>query len=291
MKKKKILFIIVVFLLILFGLKFLKNNWILPNKDKNITIEETKEEKQKENKNKLSKNEKEIKDNKKDLNNMKDKKSNNKFNDNNFEKDNVDRRTDIKPIKPGEFPIKYDGGINDKQNGNKLENQDSDKQDNPSNSGKTDKLKNPQNPEKPEKPGKSDRPNKPKPGNPDNPNQDDNPKPDDKPSNDIIEQEDIEKDELGKLLTIFTKNYRVGQGLVFNSKNNNKLPDEAFVGIKKTGENDGKLHKIIWSGNQLEEVKSNKIGKYRLKVEVKDEIIIAEKNFENISFYVDIVIK
>ncbi|MDO4605477.1 MAG: hypothetical protein Q4B23_05830, partial [Helcococcus sp.] len=116
------------------------------------------------------------------------------------------------------------------------------------------------------------------------------PKPEN-PEEGVIEQEELEKEKLSKLLTIFTKNYRVGQGLVFNSKNNNKLPDEAFIGIKTTGENDGKLHKIIWSGNQLEEVKSNKIGKYRLKVEVKDEIIIAEKNFENISFYVDIVIK
>lgn len=285
MKKKKIIAIIVILLLIIFGLKCLKNKWI-PNKDKNITIEETKEEKQKENKNKISNNEKERKDKKKDLNNMKDKKSNNKFNNNNFTRDNVDRSTDIRPIKPGEFPIEHDGNINDNQSsGNQKDKTGTD------NPGKGTQEKNTKKPDKSDtkKPeiSKPDRPEIQKPENPEKPK---TPKPDNSEDG-IIEQEKLEKEKLSKLLTIFTKNYRVNEGLVFNSKNKNKLPDEAYIGVKATGENDGKLHKINWSGDQLEDVKSNKPGKYQLKVEVEDEISIAEKNFENISFYVDIVIK
>lgn len=307
MKKKKIIAIIVILLLVLFGFKCLKNKW-MSNKDKNITIEETKEEKQKENKNKISKNEKERKDNKKDLNNMKDKKSNNKFN-NNFTRDNVDRRTDIRPIKPGEFPIEHDGNINDNQNGGNQKDKTG-----TNNPGKGSQEQNTQKPDKsgnkkPEisKPVNPDtkKPEVSKPENPDTkkpeiskpdrpgtqtPEKPKNPKPDN-PEEGVIEQEELEKEKLSKLLTIFTKNYRVNEGLVFNSKNKNKLPDEAYIGFKATGENDGKLHKINWSGDQLEDVKANKPGKYQLKVEVEDEISIAEKNFENISFYVDIVIK
>ena len=296
MKKKKIILIIVILLLIIFGFKCLKNKWIIPNKDKNITIEETKEEKQIENNNKISKNEKEIKDNKKDLNNMKDKKTNNKFNNNNFTRDNVDRSTDIRPIKPGEFPIEHDGNINDNQSGgnekdkigtdNPAKGSQEQNTPKPDNSGaKKPEISKPENPDtkKPEN-SKPDRPGK------QNPEEPKNPKPDN-PEDGIVEQEELEKEKLSKLLTIFTKNYRVNEGLVFNSKNKNKLPDEAYIGVKSTGENDGRLHKINWSGDQLEDVKSNKPGKYQLKVEVEDEISIAEKNFENISFYVDVVIK
>lgn len=292
MKKKKIIAIIVILLLIIFGFKCLRNKW-MSNKDKNITIEETKEEKQKENKNKISKNEKERKDNKKDLNNMKDKKSNNKFNNNNFARDNVDRSTDIRPIKPGEFPIEHDGNINDNQSGGNQKDKTG-----TNNPGKGSQEQNTQKPDKSgnKKPeiSKPVKPNikKPEISKPENPDtkKSKNPKPDN-PEEGVIEQEELEKEKLSKLLTIFTKNYRVNQGLVFNSKNKNKLPDEAYIGFKSTGENDGKLHKINWSGDQLEDVKTNKPGKYQLKVEVEDEFSIAEKKFDNISFYVSVVIK
>ena len=298
----KAMIVVIIILLLGFWLNYARNNYSLiksnNDKEKNNLIE-TLKEKQKEDKisGNIDSNKDEKESSELNSNNTKDK--NNKFNDNNFEENEVDRSSDVRIIKPGEFPINHDVGINDKQNGNQTENQNADTL---SKSGQNEKI-NTQVTQKPGQSqqaeqkdktnqGKSEKPNIQKPEKPDNTQDPNKIKPDDSSVDDIIQQEDIIKEELGKMLTIFTENYRsVEEGLVFNSKNKNELPYEAFVGIKTTGENDGKLHKISWSGDNLDDIKANIKGKYRLKVSVNDTLRVAEKEYSDISFYVDVVIK
>lgn len=311
MKKKniiKVIIIVIILLLLAFGLYYVKkNNWFIKNNndEKKDKIIETMEDDQKEEEisQNMDVNKYDKKTSKKELDNMN--KNNNKFNDNNFEKDDVDRRFEIRLINPDEFPISHDGGIIDEQKDNQKDNQN--KQGISSDYGQMDKPNNSKRPEKSINSEKintqnMDKTNTPKSNNSkqtskqkkdkiDIPKQADNSKPAENSGNEIIEQEDIKKEELEKILTIFTKNYRAGLGLVFNSKNNNELPDEAFVGIKTTGENDGKFHKISWSGDDLDDIKANKPGEYQLKVDVNDIVKIQEKDYTDISFYINIVIR
>lgn len=255
MKRKSFVIILaILFLLLAFGLSYaLKNKLFESNKisEGDVNIKQ----KDEINKEKSDKEKKIVVDKglkKDDKVKKEDNMKYNKFADNNFSENDLDTDMDIRPVEPGEFPIEHDGGINDDTSKGETE------------VGEVDKKEEHNSEDNSEK------------------KNDDNPP---------IDQEEIDKEDLSKILAIFTKNYRLNEGLVFNAKNKNVLPSEVYIGLKSTGENDGELHKISWSGDQIQDVKDNKPGKYQLKVEVLDDFKIADKEYEKVSFFVDVLIK
>ncbi|MDO4779223.1 MAG: hypothetical protein Q4A42_06685 [Tissierellia bacterium] len=109
------------------------------------------------------------------------------------------------------------------------------------------------------------------------------PKPEPKP--------EPEQNKSNKDLTIFVKNYKANKGIVFFAEKGVTLPDKAYVGILKTGENDGRLHEIVWSGDDLEKVKSSEKGTYSLLATTGDEITINGKNYGIVEMLIKIIIK
>lgn len=215
----------------------------------------------------------------------------NKFDDNNFSKNEVENYTDIKVLRPGEFPIEYEGKIDsDVEKNSEREINNSNKTTLVENNGKLDKSNQNEKVNEDNLINSSDdtkEMDKKTEDTIDNPNKNDEIIGDTSP----IENEDIDKENLQDILTIFTKNYRVNEGLVFSSKNKNMLPTNAYIGLKATGENDGKMHEISWSKEDLESIQNNIPGKYKMLVNVMDDLKIADKVYENVSFYVDVIIK
>lgn len=90
--------------------------------------------------------------------------------------------------------------------------------------------------------------------------------------------------------TIFSAAYSKKNGLAFG-RDRVELPASAIVGFKRTGENDGILHKIKWTGSELDSVLSGKVGSYVLTAEIDDSISINGVDYGKIKFDININIK
>jgi len=117
-----------------------------------------------------------------------------------------------------------------------------------------------------------------------------NPNPDipgEKPEEPKEQQEDMVREDIA----VFAENYLSDYGLVYSSKMDFVLPSKAFIGLKSTGEYDGKEHEITWSGDSIENVRNKVPGNYRLSAHVAEECRLGNETAKEFTFYVDVTIQ
>lgn len=69
------------------------------------------------------------------------------------------------------------------------------------------------------------------------------------------------------------------------------LPQSSLVGLRRSGENDGKMHTIQWEGNSLSDIANGKRGEYELLARVEGECIINGSDYSNATFVVNIIVE
>ena len=117
-----------------------------------------------------------------------------------------------------------------------------------------------------------------------------NPNPDipgEKPEEPKEQQEDRVREDIA----VFAENYLSDYGLIYSSKMDFALPSKAFIGLKSTGEYDGKEHEITWSGDGIENVRNKVPGNYRLSAYVAEECRLGNETAKEFTFYVDVTIQ
>lgn len=107
---------------------------------------------------------------------------------------------------------------------------------------------------------------------------------------DLVETEK-EQESFDDRFTVLDLNLNSDYQLVYSQKSDEVLPETAFIGFKFTGENDNKLHKIVWKSEHFDKIKNKTPGKYSVIVEVLDSLIINGNEYKNIKFNIDIIVK
>lgn len=79
--------------------------------------------------------------------------------------------------------------------------------------------------------------------------------------------------------------------LKFKAGESIALPEKGHVGLKLTGENTGKEFEVVWTGSSMELVKKGVKGSYTLTVQVKENVVIGEKDYGRVKFAVDIIVE
>ena len=69
------------------------------------------------------------------------------------------------------------------------------------------------------------------------------------------------------------------------------LEDNALIGLKLSGENNGVKLNVKWEGKSLEQVKSAQKGEYQLAVSSLQDLVINDKNYGKVKFIVKIIIE
>ena len=69
------------------------------------------------------------------------------------------------------------------------------------------------------------------------------------------------------------------------------LPEQSLIGLKRSGENDGKLHAITWRGAHLSAVTEGKAGIYTLLAATQEEMVINTSPYNPLTFVVTIRIE
>ena len=69
------------------------------------------------------------------------------------------------------------------------------------------------------------------------------------------------------------------------------LEDNALIGLKLSGENNGVKLNIKWEGKSLEQVKNAQKGEYRLAVSSLEDLVINNNNYGKVKFIVKIIIE
>ena len=69
------------------------------------------------------------------------------------------------------------------------------------------------------------------------------------------------------------------------------LEENALIGLKLSGENNGVKLNVKWEGKSLEQVKSAQKGEYQLAVSSLQDLVINDKNYGKVKFIVKIIIE
>ena len=69
------------------------------------------------------------------------------------------------------------------------------------------------------------------------------------------------------------------------------LEENALIGLKLSGENNGVRLNVKWEGKSLEQVKSAQKGEYQLAVSSLQDLVINDKNYGKVKFIVKIIIE
>lgn len=69
------------------------------------------------------------------------------------------------------------------------------------------------------------------------------------------------------------------------------LEENALIGLKLSGENNGTRLNVKWEGKSLEQVKSAQKGEYQLAVISLQDLVINDKNYGKVKFIVKIIIE
>ena len=69
------------------------------------------------------------------------------------------------------------------------------------------------------------------------------------------------------------------------------LEDNALIGLKLSGENNGVKLNIKWEGKSLEQVKNAQKGEYQLAVSSLEDLVINNNNYGKVKFIVKIIIE
>ena len=69
------------------------------------------------------------------------------------------------------------------------------------------------------------------------------------------------------------------------------LEENALIGLKLSGENNGARLNVKWEGKSLEQVKSAQKGEYQLAVSSLQDLVINDKNYGKVKFIVKIIIE
>lgn len=107
---------------------------------------------------------------------------------------------------------------------------------------------------------------------------------------DLVETEK-EQESFDDRFTVLDLNLNSDYQLVYSQESDDVLPETAFIGFKFTGENDNKLHKIVWKSEHFDKIKNRTPGKYSVIVEVLDSLIINGNEYKNVKFNIDIIVK
>ena len=69
------------------------------------------------------------------------------------------------------------------------------------------------------------------------------------------------------------------------------LEENALIGLKLSGENNGVKLNVKWEGDSLQQVKNSQKGEYRLAVSSLEDLVINDKNYGKVKFIVKIIIE
>ena len=144
--------------------------------------------------------------------------------------------------------------------------------------------------------GSSDSENKPQEGNVGNP---DNKSKDDKKETLPKENEGVpDKSSEDKALEnasedfiILNEHLYADKTLKYKALEGVNLEENALIGLKLSGENNGVKLNVKWEGKSLEQVKSAQKGEYQLAVSSLQDLVINDKNYGKVKFIVKIIIE
>ncbi|MFM1525612.1 MULTISPECIES: hypothetical protein [Helcococcus] len=113
-----------------------------------------------------------------------------------------------------------------------------------------------------------------------------------KDKNEKVKKEEKNKDErkVSDEYIIIDDSLMKDGSLALNKKDV-KLPKMAYIGIKRTGEYQNKEHEIEWSGVDIDKVNNVISGEYNLIAQLKDDLIINDKNYGKVAISVKVRVK
>ena len=79
--------------------------------------------------------------------------------------------------------------------------------------------------------------------------------------------------------------------LKYKASDGVNLEDNALIGLKLSGENNGVKLNVKWEGKSLEQVKNAQKGEYRLAVSSLEDLVINNNNYGKVKFIVKIIIE
>ena len=92
-------------------------------------------------------------------------------------------------------------------------------------------------------------------------------------------------------LLILNEHLYADKTLKYNASTGVSLEENALIGLKLTGENNGTKLNVKWEGKDLEKVKNAQKGEYLLVVSSLEDLVINGKNYGKVKFTVKIIIE
>ena len=144
--------------------------------------------------------------------------------------------------------------------------------------------------------GSSDSENKPQEGNvgnPDNKSKDDKKEtlPKENEGAPDKSSEDKALENASEDFIILNEHLYADKTLKYKALEGVNLEENALIGLKLSGENNGTRLNVKWEGKSLEQVKSAQKGEYQLAVISLQDLVINDKNYGKVKFIVKIIIE
>ena len=144
--------------------------------------------------------------------------------------------------------------------------------------------------------GSSDSENKPQEGNvgnPDNKSKDDKKEtlPKENEGAPDKSSEDKALENASEDFIILNEHLYADKTLKYKALEGVNLEENALIGLKLSGENNGVKLNVKWEGKSLEQVKSAQKGEYQLAVSSLQDLVINDKNYGKVKFIVKIIIE
>ena len=144
--------------------------------------------------------------------------------------------------------------------------------------------------------GSSDSENKPQEGNvgnPDNKSKDDKKEtlPKENEGAPDKSSEDKALENASEDFIILNEHLYADKTLKYKALEGVSLEENALIGLKLSGENNGVKLNVKWEGKSLEQVKSAQKGEYQLAVSSLQDLVINDKNYGKVKFIVKIIIE
>ena len=144
--------------------------------------------------------------------------------------------------------------------------------------------------------GSSDSENKPQEGNvgnPDNKSKDDKKEtlPKENEGAPDKSSEDKALENASEDFIILNEHLYADKTLKYKALEGVNLEENALIGLKLSGENNGTRLNVKWEGKSLEQVKSAQKGEYQLAVSSLQDLVINDKNYGKVKFIVKIIIE
>ena len=92
-------------------------------------------------------------------------------------------------------------------------------------------------------------------------------------------------------LLILNEHLYADKTLKYKASTGVRLEENALIGLKLTGENNGTKLNVKWEGKDLEKVKNAQKGEYLLVVSSLEDLVINGKNYGKVKFTVKIIIE